>query len=59
MDSKGRKREVLFKIKGTDPYPVSGLKYRLTEVDICKDFRIEIPAIYCSNMQFISKNWDG
>jgi hypothetical protein len=27
--------------------------------DICKEFRIEIAVIYCSNMQLIPKNWDG
>ena len=27
--------------------------------DICKNLRLEILAIYCRNMQFNSKNWDG
>jgi len=27
--------------------------------DICKDFRLEIPAIHSRNMQFSPKNWDG
>jgi hypothetical protein len=36
----------------TDTLPVSGLKDCLTEVDICKDFGLEIFAIYCCNDEF-------
>jgi len=35
-----RWNEVIYLI--TDTYPISGLKDCLTEVDICKEFRIEI-----------------